>query len=222
MVLHFDNRSSADHNNQHVTLKISFDWDFYHKMRDPKEKLAFMQRVGGEANLNFLLQVGQIWGSKGDVLYATEIITKFLKAFNLLDYVHLLFCNLQTEVYRNERNVEVNTRMMVSWLKKLITDQNDPKKRFNFRGFKWSYMTTEEFWNLALDEKVFNVQSILDMNFRALWIDKVDNRFMKLANVQKLRIYMEDDHLDTMKHFFNYLYQDGCQLKELKLYNSDK
>lgn len=33
---------------------------------------------------------------------------------------------------------------------------------------------------------------------------------------------MEDDDLETMKHFFNFLYQDGCQLKELDLYNSDK
>lgn len=57
------------------------------------------------------------------------------------------------------------------------------------------------------------------MNFRALWIDTVDERFLYLKNITKLRIYMEDDQMDTMKHFFGFLYSPGCRLKELKIYS---
>jgi len=94
----------------------------------------------------------------------------------------------------------------------------NPRKRFNFNRFKWPFEKTDKFFEFVLDEKLFNIQSISEMNFRALWIDKVDSRFLKLSNIKKLRIYMEDDDLDTIKHFFNFIYQDGCKIKELDLY----
>lgn len=76
-----------------------------------------MQQVGGEANLKFLLQVGWIWASKDSFSYGTQVITKFLKAFNIKNYVHLLFEDFATEIYRHERDMDSNTWHLVNWLK---------------------------------------------------------------------------------------------------------